>query len=989
MVLVRRKRVLFHDVPENLDDHLQSNADVFYIPETGEIFLDYQSYASRMTFYKLNIFMCEATGKSGLDYFQAAESERNEAGLHGRIPEQLKAAVLRAVQWQIVGRLDHLVEAVYDRYKDRYFKGEKVFVDVQGDKYLARIVKVFPPRNLKLPGASSSPLKLKLKLSGTPPLPNGPTNGTSDPNSKPQSKYKPSPSQRVARSYPNISNTPFTNHIPSASSPLSICQDSSTDGNSPMTAANGEMIIHSIGANLKLSLEEANKIDDPASYYYSVQMIGKGEGDGADTPTTSDSSKYAGSEMEVTCAALSRDRLNFNKALLRRFLKDALERNPASASPWTVKKALADKYGIETEMPQDVREGVEGVKREDHEKRRRVWEESPPRKKQKLNENEKANDVQVPPVPEIVPEAPKAPVRKKGPVRYPTEDLDVKLSERDRRAGKILTRPQMDRDLPFDKFFEPFLMTWNFLVTFGKTLHLSSFTLDEYEKALRHSLVDPACQLMAEIHVSLVAMISERPFERHCAILSLMELKDAENELAVKAKEFEKEDDWQVEIDELLAALADVGVSWESNLPALVVSDDREGWEAVLVGVLKDYATVATFPRLRPILTSLVYGPSPPVGDDETETGSVVEPCHPADRYPSLPVEDKIAVIQYLCDLAIACKPIRSALDAAETELTELRKEKIEVNRERKRILEELNHASGTETAPLTKGNVESNAKLEDTSVDGGGNSDADAYSERMVDASSDVASDFGGSSRAASTTRGRGDTSNPTPKSIAHAKERARARGKAAEAKAAQQEHRRQEDTATELECRLEVIERKFRQTLGIGRSRPLGRDRFYNRVWWFDGLGSAGLPGPTSSATYGTGRIFIQGASEADVEMMEGREDYAEIVARRVVEEGEGMVLKPGEWGCFHDPAQMEVYMNWLNVKGQREFQLDRTLKLWWDYVIPGMRKRLSDIANGPRQVETSSSRRSSRGRSEVARESYVMWTNKRKVKTWPPAK
>lgn len=32
----------------------------------------------------------------------------------------------------------------------------------------------------------------------------------------------------------------------------------------------------------------------------------------------------------------------------------------------------------------------------------------------------------------------------------------------------------------------------------------------------------------------------------------------------------------------------------------------------------------------------------------------------------------------------------------------------------------------------------------------------------------------------------------------------------------------------------------------------------------------------------------------------------------------------------------------MTWLNVKGHREFQLDRTMKLWWDYIVPGMKKR-----------------------------------------------
>ena len=54
-----------------------------------------------MSFYKLKQFQCEVTGKSGLDYFQALESEHQEARtLHSRFPEPLKAAVLRSVQWR-------------------------------------------------------------------------------------------------------------------------------------------------------------------------------------------------------------------------------------------------------------------------------------------------------------------------------------------------------------------------------------------------------------------------------------------------------------------------------------------------------------------------------------------------------------------------------------------------------------------------------------------------------------------------------------------------------------------------------------------------------------------------------------------------------------------------------------------------------------------------------------------------------------------------
>lgn len=35
---------------------------------------------------------------------------------------------------EVMGRLDSLVDLVYERYKDRYFPGEKVFVDLSGDK---------------------------------------------------------------------------------------------------------------------------------------------------------------------------------------------------------------------------------------------------------------------------------------------------------------------------------------------------------------------------------------------------------------------------------------------------------------------------------------------------------------------------------------------------------------------------------------------------------------------------------------------------------------------------------------------------------------------------------------------------------------------------------------------------------------------------------------------------------------------------------------
>lgn len=61
--------------------------------------------------------------------------------------------------------------------------------------------------------------------------------------------------------------------------------------------------------------------------------------------------------------------------------------------------------------------------------------------------------------------------KKKKPVRYPTEDLDVRMADRDKKAGMRVKRPVASRHaLPFNDTpgaFESFLMGWNFLVVYG------------------------------------------------------------------------------------------------------------------------------------------------------------------------------------------------------------------------------------------------------------------------------------------------------------------------------------------------------------------------------------------------------------------------------------------------------------------------------------------------------------------------------------------
>ena len=71
----------------------------------------------------------------------------------------------------------------------------------------------------------------------------------------------------------------------------------------------------------------------------------------------------------------SRDRLSFSKSILRRFIRDCVDREPAVASPWTVKRAIAEKHGIATEMTEDIRMAINGAKQGEKEKRKKVWED--------------------------------------------------------------------------------------------------------------------------------------------------------------------------------------------------------------------------------------------------------------------------------------------------------------------------------------------------------------------------------------------------------------------------------------------------------------------------------------------------------------------------------------------------------------------------------------------------------------------------------------
>jgi len=117
------------------------------------------------------------------------------------------------------------------------------------------------------------------------------------------------------------------------------------------------------------------------------------------------------------------------------------------------------------------------------------------------------------------------------------------------------------------------------------------------------------------------------------------------------------------------------------------------------------------------------------------------------------------------------------------------------------------------------------------------------------------------------------------------------------------------------------EHVEKQFRRYLGVSRCRPLGQDRFHCRYWWFDGIGGMEITKAKedgSRVPYGTGRVFIQGPTREEWEVIadehvadeEGKEKEQVLIERRMREEvvdREETLVGFGEWAYYETAEEV----------------------------------------------------------------------------------
>ncbi|CAG8800776.1 30092_t:CDS:2, partial [Racocetra persica] len=104
MPLYQRKQIPLIPAPK-LDVSEHGDRNVWIIPYTSEIFIKYEypfaDYLARTALYNRPMWQCELTGKQGLTYKEALDSENtHREALHEKFPEGLKRQILEFVQFR-------------------------------------------------------------------------------------------------------------------------------------------------------------------------------------------------------------------------------------------------------------------------------------------------------------------------------------------------------------------------------------------------------------------------------------------------------------------------------------------------------------------------------------------------------------------------------------------------------------------------------------------------------------------------------------------------------------------------------------------------------------------------------------------------------------------------------------------------------------------------------------------------------------------------
>lgn len=195
--------------------------------------------------------------------------------------------------------------------------------------------------------------------------------------------------------------------------------------------------------------------------------------------------------------------------------------------------------------------------------------------------------------------------------------------------------------------------------------------------------------------------------------------------------------------------------------------------------------------------------------------------------------------------------------------------------------------------------------------------------------------------------------------------------------------EIQKKEAIIKECEEEVAVIENDLREA-DCPRTRVLGKDRFWNRYYWFErnGMPFGGLPtSSTASAEYANGCIWVQGPDDMEREgYIDGPLDLQNeykakfkmtVSERKAKEENGTSVFTAKQWGYISEPEDLNALIKWLDPRGFNELKLRKELINYKEKIATHMENRkkyLGGDEDTSKKDEAVSKRSSSRIREKT---------------------
>lgn len=572
------------------------------------------------------------------------------------------------------------------------------------------------------------------------------------------------------------------------------------------------------------------------------------------------------------------------------------------------------------------------------------------------------------------------------PIKYPTEDLDVNP----KRNGS--TRPRLKyitSDDPADGSLLPenvgaMLEVWNTLNVHCEVFVIDSFTFDDFMEAMRFSSDEITCELLDEAHCAVLVQIVDEEGQVQVALPEMAEDDDTDEEMEdsepttpvievparstrSRLSQVENLDtsdrptpqDHRHRPHRAQEMLAKYG--WVERLKARDFLDG--GWQIILVGLLFQ---LSLNPRQKQQCDAILSELAPL---DEEPTQEVAR-----QRYNTLNVNLRIKALQMITLLAVGTKALRAYLDELADSQTNIRKEKLEYQKEKKEMyVQKTNFESDLKLMTLS-GSAHHVATLElqrkmllpDNMPDSPKEELPDPMDISNIDDTIDTTG----------TPTSEMDEDEPVGgRSLRRANERKRKRDE----DVARREKEREEKAKlaktnskqskeflkvladiekgkgkiSKLQERIAQCDTDLREA-SCQRTIVLGRDRFWNRYYWFErnGMPFGGLgTSSTRELGYANARIWVQGPDDIEregfIDLPEAEQrEYAQrhglsVPERKIQEEGSTRLLTAYEWGYYDRPDDVDMLLGWLDERGVRERKLHKDLESWAPTIKTQMEK------------------------------------------------